>query len=176
GAPTVAKTMGVSVDEARAFLETYHARLPFVRATFNRAKNAAANRGWVKSILGRYRRFEKWEPKHGRKKGLIHSEAIAAYGKDIQRALTYTALNSVLQPSAADLMKKAMVDIWDSGACDVLGPPLLTVHDELAFSRPQTKAGEEAILEVKHIMEHCIELDVPIYAERESGPNWGEVK
>jgi len=71
-------------------------------------------------------------------------------------------------------MKKAMVDIYEAGLCREVSP-LLTVHDELCFSRPQTPEGEEAIREVHRIMENCMELRVPIKAERESGPSWGEV-
>ena len=62
-------------------------------------------------------------------------------------------------------MKKAMADIWESGVRGVLGALLLTIHDELCFSRPETPQGREALEEVHRVMEACIELKVPILAK-----------
>jgi DNA polymerase-1 len=72
-------------------------------------------------------------------------------------------------------MKKAMVDTWKSGVCDVIGVPLLTVHDENCFSVPRTKEGEEAIWEAKRIMENAIKLEVPVLTDIEVGQDWGHV-
>ena len=73
-------------------------------------------------------------------------------------------------------MKKGMVDIWKSGVCDVLGAPLLTVHDELDWSVPRTPECQEAIQEVNRLMKQAVPLRVPIETDLESGPNWGEVE
>lgn len=156
GEPTLAAHLGKSLEEVRPIFTQYHSRLPFVRDTFGQASAIAATRGYIKTMLGRRRRFECDEK--GRRIG------------------THRALNALLQGSAADLMKKAMVTIWESGVCDVLGAPLLTVHDELDWSVPRTTAGREAIEAVQHIMEHCAELRVPIFAEIERGTNWGNCK
>ena len=71
-------------------------------------------------------------------------------------------------------MKKAMVKIWESGACDVLGAPHLTVHDELDGSfDPRDPEAKMALMEIRRIMQTCIELKVPIIAELQMGANWG---
>ena len=90
-----------------------------------------------------------------------------------RRAFTHAALNARIQGSAADIMKLSMVNIWESGICDVLGAPHLTVHDELCGSYRDHKAGREALRELKHIMENCIELLVPLKVDATTGPNWG---
>jgi DNA polymerase-1 len=93
-----------------------------------------------------------------------------------QRAFTHKALNARIQGSAADIMKVAMVDVWESGVCDVLGPPQLTVHDELDGSAPRTRAAKEALREIKRIMEGVVQLAVPLRADGGTGPNWGAVE
>ena len=78
----------------------------------------------------------------------------------------------LMQGSAADLMKKAMVDCYRAGIFDVLALHL-TVHDELDVSAPKTRIGLEAAKEMHHTMENCLKLRVPIKAEPGTGPSWG---
>lgn len=178
GVKKMAASLGRSEEATRALFEQYHTTLPFVKATFDAASQAAAQRGYTKTLLGRRRRFELWEPRQWDKDSEACSKeaAEAAWGKGIRRAYTHKALNSILQGSAADIMKKAMVDIWQSGVCDVLGAPLLTVHDELDWSAPATPEADEALRESQRIMEQCVTLRVPLRAEREEGPNWGNLE
>ena len=184
GVETMAHTMGVSVAQARAFLERYHGELPFVRETQQAFSGRAARRGYIFTLLKRRARFDLWEPAdyggHGRKNrtvgAVVHAAAVKAWGQNIKRAFTYTALNRGLQGGAADLMKKAMVDIWESGLCDVIGPPSLTVHDELDWSAPADEPSLEALREVRHIMETCLVLRVPLKADAEHGPDWGHME
>lgn len=177
GAATIAKTMGVSLNEGKKFLETYHEALPFVRKTFNKVQDTAAAEGWIRTLLKRRARFELWEPRAFDKSGMLPRQAAEEeWGMAIKRARTHKALNALLQGGAADIMKKAMVEVWESGVCDVVGAPLLTVHDELDISVPRTKAGEEACAEIKHIMENVVELRVPMMVDMESGPNWGALE
>jgi DNA polymerase-1 len=93
-----------------------------------------------------------------------------------KRAFTHKALNARIQGSAADVMKKAMVDIYESGVCDVLGVPQLTVHDELCGSLPRTKEGKEAYEEMKRLMEGTVKLSVPLTVDGKIGANWKECK
>ena len=88
-------------------------------------------------------------------------------------AFTYTGLNARIQGSAADIMKAAMVKVWESGVCSVIGAPLLTVHDELDLSAPDAQAGREAVAEIKNIMEHAAKLSLPLKVDAQSGPSWG---
>lgn len=93
----------------------------------------------------------------------------------LKRLGSHKALNAQLQGSAADLMKKAMVNMWESGIFSVLVPHL-TVHDEMDVSIPRTKAGQEAFKELIYIMENTIKLNVPIIADAKIGANWSECK
>ena len=182
-APKLARTFGISVDEAKKFVALYEAKLPFTKTTFEAAQKVAGERGYVRSILGRYGRFPLWEPadnaykkRADRDPPLPHDRALQAYGDRIIRANTYKALNNVLQYSNADYTKKAMVDIWEAGLCApyALGPFLLQVYDELDYSVPRTDVGDEAVREAKRLMETAIDLRVPVMVEAERGKDWGE--
>jgi DNA polymerase I-like protein with 3'-5' exonuclease and polymerase domains len=114
-----------------------------------------------------------------RPKSLREAEAQVEYeGLKMERSLCHTALNALLQGSAADIMKRSMVDIWQSGVCDVLGAPFLTVHDELNWSVPDTKEGREAFAESNRIMEsvYADRLNIPLLVDYKLGNNWAECK
>ena len=175
GAKTTAVSMGVSEEEAHRFIKRYDEALPFVRDTSAWVQEAAGKRGWIKTISGRRRRFNMWERRNGKPGIKPEAEAREEWGDLIRRAMTYSALNSLLQGGAADVMKKGMVDVWESGVCDALGgPPLLTVHDELDWSVPPD--CDEALAEVQNLMESAYELRVPIVVDEERGPNWGALE
>lgn len=143
------QTLRMNETEGMIFLDTYNQRLPFIKTTLYAVKSRAESRGYVKTILGRRRRFP---------------------NKDY----TYKALNAIVQGSAADIMKKAMKDSWEAGIYNVL-IPLLTEHDELDISIPRTNEGFEAFGELKNIMENTIKIKVPIYCDCEIGENWGSL-
>jgi len=84
-----------------------------------------------------------------------------------RRAFTYKALNKLIQGSAADMTKKAMVDLYKEG---LIGH--IQIHDELDFSIESKSQADK----IKQIMEHAVELEVPNKVDYESGPNWGEIK
>jgi DNA polymerase I-like protein with 3'-5' exonuclease and polymerase domains len=107
-----------------------------------------------------------WEPNQfGIHKALPHEEALAEHGPGIKRAFTYKALNKLIQGSAADMTKKAMVDLYKEGII-----PHIQVHDELDIS-VNNNADK-----IKEIMESAVELEVPNKVDYESGPNWGTIK
>ena len=180
-APKIAISLGVSLQEAQEFIEKYETALPFTKKTFEKAQKLAGARGYIRSLLGRYSRFELWEPESNARtkmefRATPYQREIAEqkYGAGrIVRANTYKALNNLLQFGNADYVKKTMVDIWNAGLCNVLGAPLLTVHDELDWSVPKTKEGDEAVREAKRIMETAIPLRVPVLVEAQRGLNWG---
>ena len=128
----------------------------------------AARTGEIETLLGRIRRFNTWEIRRGDQVFYFRERRPGS-----RRAFTHAALNARIQGSAADIMKLSMVNIWESGICDVLGAPHLTVHDELCGSYRDNKAGREALRELKHIMENCVELLVPLKVDATTGPNWG---
>ena len=177
GEKTMAANLDRSLEDVKPIFEQYHSRLPFVRETFHSVARVAEQRGWITTVLGRRRRFDVWEPKAWGDKRLFSSEekAIAACGwGKVRRAQTNKALNALLQGSAADQIKKSMVDIWESGVCDVLGAPLVTVHDELDFSAPKGEAGDEALREVKRLMEDAIPLRIPVITDFGVGDDWSK--
>ena len=124
----------------------------------------------MRSILGRKCRFEMWEPDtFGMNKALPYQEAVNEYGATtrLKRAYTYKALNRLIQASAADMTKKAMVDIYESGRL-----PLIQIHDEVAMS---VKDKEEAEI-ISKIMTDAVPLEVPNKCDIEIGPSWGEAE
>lgn len=173
----MAATLGRSIEATEALFEMYHKTMPFVKETFDAAERMAKTRGYITTLLGRRRRFDLWHPRQWNPDAaaLPHAEALAAYGQ-VKRAHTHKGLNGVMQGGAADIMKKAMVKIWKAGICKVLGAPLVDVHDELGWSAPVTPEADEALCESQHIMETCVTLRVPLRAEREEGPNWGNLE
>src|SRR5210317_1821593 len=89
------------------------------------------------------------------------------HGNPTRRAFTYKALNKLIQGSAADMTKKAMVDLYKEG---LIGH--IQIHDELDFSIE----SESQAKKIKDIMENAVDLEVPNKVDYESGPNWGEIK
>ena len=89
------------------------------------------------------------------------------HNNDTRRAFTYKALNKLIQGSAADMTKKAMVDLYKEG---LIGH--IQIHDELDFSIESEQQADK----IKQIMEQAVNLEVPNKVDYESGPNWGEIK
>lgn len=185
GVPKLANDLGVSIDEAKAIMAQFQDNAPFMKGMLDRCSNAAAGRGFIRTIMGRKRRFDTWEVKTSTPNGVdtsyVDTADLDAFCAENnvrgrpRRAFTHKALNALLQGSAADLMKKAMVEMWDAGLFDTLIPHL-TVHDEFNSSVPDTKEGHEAFQEMRHIMETTLELDIPILADGTMGATWDEAK
>jgi DNA polymerase I-like protein with 3'-5' exonuclease and polymerase domains len=175
GKKKLTNDLGLDDEAGERLFEAYHTGVPFVKATYEAAQNQAATQGYIFTVLGRRARFPLWEPVYGNGKALPEDQAVTEYGR-IRRAFTHKTLNRLLQGSAADLMKTAMAAIDEAGIEDTLGPMLLTCHDETGHSVPQTAAAREALDEVKHIMETCMVLRVPVIAEQSTGLNWGQCK
>lgn len=189
GAAKLANDLGIELQEARDFMTDYFEVLPFIKKTVSIATNQAFEKGFIRTILGRRRRFDMWEPRDNRLHDMVKLDKdkkvveekvlklceMGNYRKGAQRAGCYKAFNAADQGSSADIMKMALVDTWESGVCDVITPHL-TVHDEIDFSSPNTKEGKEAVKEVKDIFENTYKLKIPMICDVEEGPNWGAVK
>jgi len=176
GVAKLAAQLGVTEQEAKALRDTFKSNLPFIHMLANQATRAAEARGFVKTLLGRRARFDLWEPREWTPGAVAapRETALEKYGV-VRRAFCYKALNRIIQGGAADILKKALVEIHEAGVLDVI-TLLLTVHDENDFSYPRTPAGKEALGEAKHIMETVVDLDVPLLADLEIGPDWGHVR
>jgi DNA polymerase I-like protein with 3'-5' exonuclease and polymerase domains len=167
GAARLCQELGIPREEGEELLRRYHACVPFMRALMDHYKNRAWRTMEIRTLFGRRRHFNRWSDKDGT---IIVSDKRPPSSK---LAFTYTALNARIQGSAADIMKAAMVKVWDSGVCDIVGAPHLTVHDELDVSSPDSKAGYEAVAEIKDIMENIVALNLPLKVDAKSGINWG---
>jgi DNA polymerase I-like protein with 3'-5' exonuclease and polymerase domains len=158
--------LGVSKDKAEDLFRQYHNKVPFVKKLMDNVMNRAQDSGKIRTLLGRLCRFHLWEPNQfGIHKALPHDTALMEHGPGIKRAFTYKALNRLIQGSAADMTKKAMIELYKEGIT-----PHIQVHDELDIS-----VSDNAD-KIKEIMEHAVSLEVPNKVDYESGPNWGNIK
>jgi DNA polymerase I-like protein with 3'-5' exonuclease and polymerase domains len=158
--------LGVSKDKADGLFRQYHNRVPFVKQLMDNVMQRAQGSGKVRTLLGRLCRFHLWEPNQfGIHKALPHDAALLEHGPGIKRAYTYKALNRLIQGSAADMTKKAMIDLHKEGIT-----PHIQVHDELDIS---VNNNANKIIE---IMENAVKLEVPNKVDYEYGPNWGKIK
>ena len=168
GVAKLCASLGLDSEEGEALLNEYHRRAPFIRQLSQRFTHTAVRTGEVETLLGRVRRFNTWEIRRGDKVFYFRERRPGS-----RRAFTHAALNARIQGSAADIMKLSMVNVWNSGICDVLGAPHLTIHDELCGSFVDHPAGREALRELKQMMENCVQLLAPLKVDATTGPNWG---
>jgi DNA polymerase I-like protein with 3'-5' exonuclease and polymerase domains len=154
GAKKMHRQFGWDLDECYDLIEQYNEEVPFIKVTRDMVTDIASKKGFITTILNRRARL---------------TPEMVRYHKE------YQMFNRLIQGSAADLMKKSMVEAYKAGIFSVLKPHL-TVHDELDVSTPKTKEGIEALRELKNIMETCIKLDVPIVADVEIGTSWADVE
>tara|TARA_R100000315_G_scaffold46273_1_gene21189 strand:- start:19 stop:918 length:900 start_codon:yes stop_codon:yes gene_type:complete len=160
--------LGIEDSKAEDIIKQYDARVPFVKQLMNHAMSRAEQRGQIRTLLGRLCHFHLWEPNQfGIHKPLTHEAALLEHGPGIKRAFTYKALNKLIQGSAADMIKKAMLDLYNEGII-----PLIQIHDELNIS-VKDKSESDKIIE---IMENAVSLEVPNKVDYESGKHWGEIE
>ena len=162
----MARELDIDPQDAKKMLADFRQRVPFMQGMLEAVMNRANSKGIIRTLLGRKCRFDLWEPSSwGVHKALPHNQAKVEYGDAIKRAGTYKALNRLIQGSAADQTKKAMVDVYEQ-----LGvTPLIQVHDELDCS----VKGEKEAKEIQRVMETCVELEVPSKADIDLGESWG---
>jgi DNA polymerase I-like protein with 3'-5' exonuclease and polymerase domains len=170
GKAKLAGSLGLELDEASELINTLHQRVPFLKGTVDavvrRIEHPGTN-GSIRTLLGRKCRFPLWEPMAwGVNKALPREQAIMQYGARIKRAGTYKGLNRLIQGSAADQTKAALVAAVKAG----IAVPMLQIHDEIAFSVENKKAAEEAAV----LMRDSVKLLVPSRVDVEVGTSWGD--
>ena len=159
--------LGVSKEKAAELFDQYHAKVPFVKQLMNSASNRAQERGQIRTLLGRLCRFHLWEPNQfGMHKAMLHEDALREHGPGIRRAYTYKALNKLIQGSAADMTKKAMLELYKEG---ILAH--IQIHDELDLSVESDTQAKKII----EIMENAVSLEVPNKVDYETGKTWGDI-
>lgn len=136
--------------EGERLLKLYNERVPFARMLSQMCQDRVNRVGFIRTLKGRKCHWP--EPYPGEK----------------QRPYSHKALNRLIQGSAADQMKAAMVMLWR----EYREVPLVTVHDELGFS----SEGPEHLARIRHCMEDAVTLTVPTIVDLTTGPSWGDAK
>ncbi len=156
---TLAKDIGVTPQEAQAFIDAYFAGFPKVRAFIDRTLDEARATGVVKTLFGRRRLVPE-----------LNSRNV-----QIRQAAEREAVNMPIQGTAADILKRAMIDSHAALARVPSARMILTVHDELLFEVSSDHAEETAEL-VRQAMEAAAQLKVPLVVDVGIGPNWNDAK
>jgi DNA polymerase-1 len=156
----LATRLGIKQDRAAAFIDAYFREYEGVDRFITRTLEEALAKGRVETILGRRRAISGIKTTTGRNRNLAER----------------TAVNTVIQGSAADLIKKAMI-LVDRALHErgLRARMLLQIHDELVFEAPRDELPALADL-VRHAMTTALPLDVPLKVDLASGPNWLDVE
>ena len=152
------RQLGINRSEAQAYLDTYFARYTGVRDYMDNIKAKAREDMFVETIMGRR----------------LYLNEINATNGLRRQAAERAAINAPLQGSAADIIKKAMLDI-DKLILNEMPEVkmIMQVHDELVFESPKENA--DLVMEkMKETMEQTVELKIPLIAEAAVGSNWNE--
>ena len=156
GKAKLATQLDLPMDEASDLINTFHAKVPFLKGTVDAVMKRIehpASGGSIRTLLGRKCRFPLWEPTEwGVNKALPREQAVIEYGVRIKRAGTYKGLNRLIQGSAADQTKAGMVALHKAGF-----RLLLQVHDEVALSVRNIDEARAAA----EIMAKAVTLEVP---------------
>jgi DNA polymerase-1 len=154
----VSQRLGVDAEEAQSFIDAYYAQFPKVRTFLDRQVNEARKDGYTTTMFGRRRNLAELDSSNYR---------VRAMGERM-------ALNAPIQGSAADIIKRAMIDMDKRLLADPgLARMLLSVHDELVFEVPEERV-EEASAAIREVMEGAVDLRSRLVAEPRTGKNWSD--
>ena len=158
---TLAKDIGVTREEAQAFIDAYFAGFSSVRQFLDDVLAEARRTGVVKTMFGRRRLMPDLNSRNFQMRAQAERMAV----------------NLPIQGSAADILKKAMIDVHRALPAVAGGKArmILTVHDELLFEAP-AEAGDETSALVTEVMERAVPLKVPLTVDVGIGENWKEAK
>jgi DNA polymerase-1 len=164
----LAKTLGISQEDAAKFIDGYFATYRGVANFMLRTLDECRRQGYVSTILGRRRAIQGVRPLDKLSLGTDEPS---------RRPLNLperTAVNSVIQGSAADMIKLAMIAIWRRLRDELIEAKLiLQIHDELVFEVSPPHVDSLAQL-VRNEMQHAMSLRVPLKVDVKSGDNWAE--
>jgi DNA polymerase-1 len=157
---TLAKDIGVTKEAAQEFIDAYFAGFPRVRAFIEATLQRARETGVVKTMFGRRRLVPELNSRNGQ----------------IRSAAERVTVNMPIQGTAADILKKAMIDLHaELPKRGSKARMILTVHDELLFESPRDEADAAAAI-VCERMEQAASLSVPLTVDVGVGENWNEAK
>jgi DNA polymerase I-like protein with 3'-5' exonuclease and polymerase domains len=170
GEDKLARDLGVNKAKAREIIDKVNEGAPFIKKMADACRNRANDKGVIITLLGRRQRFEFWEPpwncsERDRTPRRLEDANRVWQGKwRLSRAFTHKALNRLIQGSAADMTKAAMLQIYR----ELKRVPLLQVHDELDFSVDTEFSAQQ----IQYRMENCVSTTVPIIADLYMGDHW----
>lgn len=158
GPQRLARQLGVSLNQAKKFIERYFAKLTTLKQFYEQVVEEATQRGWVSTLAGRRR---------------LLSE-LASRNQQMQAQARRQAVNTVIQGSAADIIKLAMLAVAQDEALRKLRAGLiLQVHDELLLEAPADTA-EEVAQRLAELMQDVVHLNVPLVVDSGVGRTWAE--
>jgi DNA polymerase-1 len=161
GAFRLSHGSGLTMEQAKDFINTYFARFPGVKKYLDQSKRQAADLGYVETLFGRRRYFPS-----------LQNLGLPAVTR--QRA-EREAINAPIQGTAADILKKAMIDLHHALKLgNYRAEMVLQVHDELVLEVPEDEINAVAPL-VIHTMESAYQLQAPLKAEARIGENWTDM-
>jgi len=156
----LAKALGIPQHEAAEFIDNYFAQFNRIEEFLLELLKDCDQKGYAETILGRRREIQGIRQLEGRQRNMPER----------------TAINTVIQGSAADLIKKAMLSVAAKlKESPELGNLLLQIHDELVFECPANQLQDLATM-VKAEMESALSLDVPLVVDLAAGPNWYDLE
>ena len=156
----LSEDLGIDMKEAKNFIENYLNTFPGIHEFMEQEKKDAYEKGYVRTLMNRKRVVEELKSKN---------YMIRSSGERM-------ALNTPIQGTAADILKKAMVEIYNEfNKRGLKSKMLIQVHDELVFNVRKSEL-EEVKQIVKDIMENTFTLKVPLKVDIEIGNNWYEAK
>lgn len=166
GPKKMAERLHTTDEEAKAILEAFDASAPFLKKLSDKVESAAKKKGFIETVGGRHRHFELYAPVGDRKAmPLKLDSARVRYGDvPLERWGCHKALNSLIQGSAADMTKQAMLNIYNETG----QVPLMQVHDEINYS---VRCESEALV-FKELCEQAIQLEVPVVCDLDYGDSW----
>lgn len=156
---TLARDIGVSQTSAQAFIDAYFAGYPSVRTYIDETIARARDTGVVSTLFGRRRKVPELTSRNGQ----------------IRAAAERATVNLPIQGTAADILKRAMIDLHAALTERPGTRMILTVHDELLFEAPEAEAEEVAEF-VRAKMEGAVALDVPLTVDVGIGRTWKDAK
>ncbi len=158
GPQKLSRELTISLDEAKKFIEKYFSKLEKVRQFYDDIEKSASEKGYVTTIAGRRRLLPE----------------INSRNSNLSQQAARMAINTVVQGSAADVIKKAMLAVDRDDELKKMGALLiLQIHDELVMEVDKSRA-EEAGRRLGAVMSNVEELDVPLVVDWGVGKNWAE--
>jgi DNA polymerase-1 len=155
----LAKQLGVNQRLANEFIQRYFAKYSRVKAYLEGTLRQAREQGWVTTLLGRRRQTPQ-----------LHSS-----NRIVRQEAERRAINTPLQGTAADIIKRAMLEVEAAlREADLSGQMLLQLHDELLLAVPRAELADTARL-VRRVMAGVVRLQVPLTVDLRVGENWGEM-